>query len=148
MKPSYTEPWSKSRIIGSKPKVMLSLRTTISLVLAAVPVVLADTCSKGWETAKGRLCTGGSYLECIAHEDARCLTQCYTIPFGVNKMCLTPCTERNHQICSVWCASVGNCADCMRAFQLGTATGDPKAGRKYCSEEGSDHYFCGCDPPK
>lgn len=112
------------------------METSISLVLAAVPVVLAGTCSKGWETAKGPLCIGGSYDECIAHEVARCLTQCKTSPFGFSKKCFTPCSELIRQKCSVWCASVGNCADCMKAFQVATATGNPEAGRKYCSKEG------------
>lgn len=113
------------------------MEAMICLVLGTIPAVLAGMCSKGWETAKGPLCTGGGYEECAAHWTAHCWTECYGHAIDLYTMgCHAHCIQRSHQRCSGWCASVGNCADCMKAFQLAAASGNPEAGREQCSKEG------------
>ena len=114
------------------------MKTTISLVLTAIPVVLAGTCSKGWDAGKGPWCTGGSYGFCIQFLDSSCWGPCNHPLFGLDRKCHAFCSQLVRYACSGRCASVSNCSDCMNAVQRVNVTSDPESGLDYmyCSKEG------------
>ena len=108
-------------------------------MLATVPVVLAGTCSKGWDAGKGPSCTGGSYGFCIQYLDNVCWKPCNHPLFGIDRKCHEFCSQLVRYACSGRCASVNSCSDCMNAVQrTNVFNSDPESGLDYmyCSKEG------------
>ncbi|KAL6918817.1 hypothetical protein ACHAP8_008584 [Fusarium lateritium] len=124
---------------------MHSAWTFFTLLLASAAPALAGKCAEPRDVGENPNCLGGSYIECVARNNALCTGECFNQPAGgAGAQCHTGCTTRNQQYCAGYCMKISNCDECKESLVQMGGVDDDKVNEDTCSQEG-DSYFCNCD---